>query len=301
MTRLFGRRRWRLAVIVVAGFAVAGGVAYATIPDSGNVYTGCMLKGIGTIRLIDTSLPASNLLGHCTALEKQVSWNQSGQAGAAGPTGAQGPAGAKGDTGATGAQGPKGDTGAAGTQGPKGDTGATGATGQAGADGAKGDTGATGAAGPPGEPGSPGPKGDTGATGPAGDPGPQGPKGDTGATGPQGATGPAGSGALWALVRSDGVRINGSPGVTVSQGHAGVYEVVFPQTVTSCGSSVTASQYVGSGLIGVNPDFADPPDTSHVFFSVYFRSGTPSHIVVAEYDKGGTLTSGPFTIEMLCS
>ena len=71
--------------------------------------------------------------------------------------------------------------------------------------------------------------------------------------------------------------------------------------MTSCGSSVTASQYVGGGLIGVNPDFSDPPDVSHVFFSTYFRSGSPSHMVVAEYDKNGNLTSGPFTISMLCS
>ena len=75
-------------------------------------------------------------------------------------------------------------------------------------------------------------------------------------------------------------------------------EVVFPQTVTSCGSSVTASQYVGGGLIGVNPDFSDPPDVSHVFFSVYFRNGFPSHIVIGEYDKTGTLRDGPFTISM---
>jgi hypothetical protein len=97
------------------------------------------------------------------------------------------------------------------------------------------------------------------------------------------------------------LKVNGSTGVTTSHGNTGVYEVVFPQTVTSCGSSVTASQYVGGGLIGVNPDFSDPPDVSHVFFSVYFRSGFPSHIVIGEYDKTGTLTDGPFTISMFCS
>jgi hypothetical protein len=31
--------------------------------------TACMLKNVGTVRLIDTSLPAGNLLGHCTAYE----------------------------------------------------------------------------------------------------------------------------------------------------------------------------------------------------------------------------------------
>ena len=112
--------------------------------------------------------------------------------------------------------------------------------------------------------------------------------------------GPAGAGALWALVRSDGLKINGSTGVTSTHGHTGVYQIVFPQTVTSCGLSISASQYVGAGLIGVNPDFSDPPDVSHAFFSVYFRSGSPNTMVVAEYDKGGGLVSGPFTISMLC-
>ena len=78
MRKALGRRARRLVISVVALFVLAGGVAYATIPDAGNVYTGCVLKGIGTIRLIDTSLPSSNLLGHCTSLEKQVSWNHAG-------------------------------------------------------------------------------------------------------------------------------------------------------------------------------------------------------------------------------
>ena len=54
MRYLSTRRRLRLFAIVAALFAVASGIAYATIPDSGNVYTACMLKGIGTVRLIDT-------------------------------------------------------------------------------------------------------------------------------------------------------------------------------------------------------------------------------------------------------
>ena len=61
---------------------VAAGAAYATIPDGNKVYTACMLKNIGTLRLIDTSLPASNLMSHCTVLETMVTWNQQGQAGA---------------------------------------------------------------------------------------------------------------------------------------------------------------------------------------------------------------------------
>ena len=97
------------------------------------------------------------------------------------------------------------------------------------------------------------------------------------------------------------MKINGSTGVTSSQATTpGVYQVVFPQTVTSCGINVTASQYVGAGLIGVNPDFSDPPDVSHNFFSVFFRSGSPNTIVIGEFDKDGSRTSGPFTIAALC-
>jgi hypothetical protein len=123
MKAFVGRRPRRLAAFVFAGLLLAGGVAYATIPDSGNVYTACMLKHVGTIRLIDPSLPSQNLMSRCTSLETQLSWNQQGQAGQPGPTGA------KGDTGATGAPGP---AGATGPQGPTGDTGPQGPPGPAG-------------------------------------------------------------------------------------------------------------------------------------------------------------------------
>jgi Collagen triple helix repeat (20 copies) len=142
MRNFLGRRSWRFAVLVAAGFAVAGGVAYATIPSSGNVYTACMLKGVGTIRLIDPSLPSSNLLGHCTSLETQVSWNQNGQPGAPGPPG---PQGAKGDAGPTGATGAMGATGPAGPAGPAGADGAQGPPGPAGPQGPAGAAGQEGA------------------------------------------------------------------------------------------------------------------------------------------------------------
>jgi hypothetical protein len=56
------KRVLTFAVGAVLAAAIAGGVAYATIPGPGNVYSACMLKGIGTIRLIDKSLPATNLM-----------------------------------------------------------------------------------------------------------------------------------------------------------------------------------------------------------------------------------------------
>jgi hypothetical protein len=110
-------------LVAVAVFGTALGVsaiAYATIPSGSGVYTACVLKVVGMIRVIDPSLPKQNFQSHCTSFEQQVVWNQ---------------------TGPTGPQGPTGDTGA------KGDAGATGATGDAGSPGAKGDAGAPGPAG----------------------------------------------------------------------------------------------------------------------------------------------------------
>ncbi|MGZ4309406.1 MAG: collagen-like triple helix repeat-containing protein, partial [Gaiellaceae bacterium] len=122
MRRVLGQRTRRMFIVAAALFAVAGGVVYATIPDSNHVYTACMKNISGKIRLIDPSLPKTNLMSHCIAKETQITWNQNG--GQPGPTG---PAGAKGDRGPTGLRGAKGSTGATGLQGAKGDPGAPGA------------------------------------------------------------------------------------------------------------------------------------------------------------------------------
>src|SRR4051794_7509123 len=170
------RRAMRLAGVSAALFALAGGIAYATIPDADGTFHACISNADGSIRMIDPS--ESGSAGHCLGGENQVQWNKKGQDGA---KGAQGPQGEKGATGATGPQGPRGAAGpAGGPQGPQGDTG------PAGPQGPKGDTGATGAQGPKGDTGATGaqgPKGDTGAAGA------QGPKGDTGAAGAQGLAG----------------------------------------------------------------------------------------------------------------
>jgi hypothetical protein len=120
------------SVISLAVFGVAlgvGGVASATIPSSSGVYTACELKGLGTVRLIDPLLAARNFESHCTPFEQQISWDQSGGAGATGPVGATGASGSAGHTGPTGPQGVPGATGAAGATGPQGVTGAAGPTG----------------------------------------------------------------------------------------------------------------------------------------------------------------------------
>jgi hypothetical protein len=96
------------AVGALVAAAIAGGVAYATIPGPDNVYSACMLKGLGTIRLIDKSLPSTYLLGHCTDKEIEINWNQAGQPGPPGPAGPQGP---KGDTGTPGKDGTNGNDG----------------------------------------------------------------------------------------------------------------------------------------------------------------------------------------------
>ncbi len=133
---MFSRPSRRVLGTAAVFVAMGGGIAYAAIPDSGGVYTGCRLNNVGTIRLIDPSLPSSNLLSRCTAVETKFTFNAKGAKGDPGAAGAPGAKGDKGDTGPAGAPGAKGDTGDAGPAGAKGDPGASG---EAGAKGDKGD------------------------------------------------------------------------------------------------------------------------------------------------------------------
>src|ERR1700734_1580528 len=103
------KKPWvRVAGLAAVALAVAG-TAYASIPDSGGVIHGCYLKGIGSLRVIDS--PSQKCIN---GLETAIQWNQTG------PQGPQGPAGPK---GATGPQGPAGGQGPQGDTGPKGDPG----------------------------------------------------------------------------------------------------------------------------------------------------------------------------------
>lgn len=86
----FVRRSARRMVCVGVLFAAAAGIAYAAIPDGGGVYTACMLNKVGTVRLIDPALPASNLMSHCTSVETQFTFNQRGQQGVPGVPGNDG-------------------------------------------------------------------------------------------------------------------------------------------------------------------------------------------------------------------
>jgi hypothetical protein len=141
-------RRLVFATIVLT-FALAGGVAYATIPDSGGVIHACYVKSGGALHVIDASVT------NCKKNETAIDWSVQGQAGAPGPVG---PAGATGPAGPAGPQGLKGDAGPAGAAGPqglKGDTGATGPQGSQGAQGPQGTQGPQGAAGAQGPAGTP--------------------------------------------------------------------------------------------------------------------------------------------------
>ena len=114
----FSARTRLVALTLVALGILAGGVAYASIPDSNGVIHGCYLKVLGTLRVIDS--PSQ----HCnSSFEVPIQWNQQG---VPGTNGAAGPAGPTGPTGAASTVG--GPTGAAGATGPTGPTGPTGLT-----------------------------------------------------------------------------------------------------------------------------------------------------------------------------
>jgi hypothetical protein len=74
----------RPGVALMAGFTallVAGGIAYATIPDSSGVIHGCYSKSGGSLRVIDASVT------NCKSTETALGWNQSGAPGPPGPPG----------------------------------------------------------------------------------------------------------------------------------------------------------------------------------------------------------------------
>jgi hypothetical protein len=93
------RTRGTLVVTSVVAVALAGGVAYALIPQNG-VISACYAKATGDLRIVDATETS------CRPGEAALSWNQQGVAGPQGPAGPAGPAGADGAPGATGQPGP---------------------------------------------------------------------------------------------------------------------------------------------------------------------------------------------------
>ena len=89
------RRGVYLGLISGAAAVLAGGVAYATIPDSQGVIHGCYTPNpTGQLRVIDTDKGQT-----CKTGEQALSWNQTGPQG---PSGAQGPSGPAGPPGTAG-------------------------------------------------------------------------------------------------------------------------------------------------------------------------------------------------------
>ena len=133
----------------IVASALAGGVAWATIPGDGNVIQGCYTKIGGIVRVIDPSKGQA-----CNSnLESPISWNQKGQKGDTGPQGLPGKDGTNGTNGKDGAPGQNGTNGKDGAQGPKGDPCLPSDPACVGPKGDKGDKG------DPGQPGPPGPSG----------------------------------------------------------------------------------------------------------------------------------------------
>lgn len=104
----------RLSAGVLVAAAVATGIAYAMVPGPGGIFTACMLNNVGTIRLIDKSLPATSWLSRCKpGFETEISWNQTGPQGERGIQGVPGNDGLDGINGTNGRDGVDGAPGAA--------------------------------------------------------------------------------------------------------------------------------------------------------------------------------------------
>jgi hypothetical protein len=111
-------RRWTMkktllgaAAGALAATAIAGGVAWATIPGADGVIHGCYQKEEGILRVVDDADPT------CRPSEVAISWSQTGPQGVPGPQGPAGPTGPQGPQGEKGEKGEKGDDGANGVSG----------------------------------------------------------------------------------------------------------------------------------------------------------------------------------------
>src|SRR3954451_9920514 len=81
-----GIARRRPSMPMVVGLAAlvlaAGGVAFATIPDSGGTIHGCYQKGNGNLRVVEAA-------GDCRGNETAITWNQQGPPGPPGGSSVQ--------------------------------------------------------------------------------------------------------------------------------------------------------------------------------------------------------------------
>jgi hypothetical protein len=91
--------RTMLVALAIVGALVAGGIAYAAIPDAGGVIHGCYKKSSpnqGTLRVIDTEKAQT-----CSNAESAINWSQTGPQGPQGIQGIQGPQGPQGPSGSS--------------------------------------------------------------------------------------------------------------------------------------------------------------------------------------------------------
>jgi hypothetical protein len=79
-----------IGVLGVVGLIAGGTVAYAAIPSADKVFTACVQKSTGALRLIDVE---KNPPATCSNTEFKVTWNQQGQPGSDGSDGADGVSG----------------------------------------------------------------------------------------------------------------------------------------------------------------------------------------------------------------
>jgi len=85
VTFLRGLRGTRLVLVMMAVFGAAGGIAFASIPDSTGTYHACMLVKDGTIRMIDSATD------QCKAkTETEITFNKQGPQGIPGQNGTNG-------------------------------------------------------------------------------------------------------------------------------------------------------------------------------------------------------------------
>jgi hypothetical protein len=77
-----------VALAIAGALLAAGGIAYATIPDSSGVIHACYKTTQGTLRVIDTGNAQT-----CSSSETPLNWSQTGPQGQQGPQGPQGPTG----------------------------------------------------------------------------------------------------------------------------------------------------------------------------------------------------------------
>ena len=269
---------------VLIGLLVAtlfGGVAWASIPDSGGVFHGCYARSGGQLRLIDTSTDA-----RCSKNEIPIDWNQRGPHGDPGPEGPAGPTGPQGPKGDKGDAGPQGPAGPAGPAGPQGPQGPQGSQGPEGAKGDQGDVGPQGAPGPTGDPGPTGPSGPAGPQGDTGSPGPPGPKGEKGDPGAGGAVG-------WAFLSSDGLvfTLEGSHDATAGS------SICTTTGTIGCKFPVHFSADVSSCAVNATPDGDVGAD-----FTAWVERLSPNdvNVHVVQTDSGGSVGWAGFSVTAFC-